>query len=63
MFIAYLVVLAVSVHHPVLPISADFQFKGGDVVGLLRLLGYSALCGDARQNLEEVEVNLGKERR
>lgn len=52
--------LAMSVDHPVLPVGADFQFEGGDVVGLLRLLGNGALCGDARQNLQEVEVHLGK---
>lgn len=35
---SYLVVLAVPVDHPVLPVGADLQFKGSDVVGLLRLL-------------------------
>lgn len=55
---AYLVVLAMAVDHPVLAIGADLQFKGGDVVGLLRLLGNGPLCGDARQNLQEVKVNL-----
>lgn len=54
-------VLAVPVDHPVLPVGADLQFKGGDVVGLLRLLGNGPLCGDARQNLQEVEVDLEKE--
>lgn len=56
----YLVVLAVSVHHPVLAIGADFQFEGGDMVRLLSLSGNSSLCGDARQNLQELEVNLKK---
>lgn len=57
---AYLVVLAVPVHHPVLAVGADLQLEGGDVVGLLRLLGNGPLCGDAGQNLQEVEVNLEK---
>lgn len=51
-------VLAVPVDHPVLPVGADLQFEGSDVVGLLRLLGNGPLCGDACQNLEEVQVNL-----
>lgn len=46
------------VHHPVLPVGADLQFEGGDVVRLLSLLGHGALCGNPCQNLEEVEVNL-----
>lgn len=45
--LSYLVIFAVPVHHPVLPVGADFQFEGCDVVGLLRLLGNGALCGDA----------------
>lgn len=48
------------VHHPVLPVRADLQFEGRDVVGLLRLLGNGPLCGDARQHLQEVEVDLEK---
>lgn len=55
---AYLVVLAVTVDHPVLAVGADLQFEGSDVVGLLRLLWDGALCSDACQNLQEVEVNL-----
>lgn len=51
-------ILAVSVDHPVLPVGADLQLEGGDVVGLLRLLGNGTLRGDARQNLQEVEVDL-----
>lgn len=51
-------ILAVPVHHPVLSVGADFQFEGCDVVGLLCLLGNGALCGDACQNLQELEVNL-----
>lgn len=51
-------VLAVPVHHPVFPVGADLQFEGGDVVGLLSLLGNGPLCGDTRQNLQELEVNL-----
>lgn len=47
-----------SVDHPVLPIGADFQFEGGDVVGLLGLFGNGPLCGNACQNLQEVEINL-----
>lgn len=58
----YLVVLAVPVHHPVLPVGADFQLESGDVVGLLGLLGHGPLCGDARQNLQELEVNLGEKK-
>lgn len=53
-------VLAVPVDHPVLAVGADFQFEGGDVVGLLRLLGNGALGGDARQDLQELEVDLEK---
>ena len=48
------------VDHPVLPVGADLQFEGGDVVGLLCLLGNGPLRGNARQNLQEVEVNLEK---
>lgn len=51
-------VLAVPVDHPVLAVGADLQFEGGDVVGLLRLLGNGALGGYARQNLQELEVDL-----
>ena len=57
---AYLVVLAVPVDHPVLPVGADLQFEGGDVVRLLCLFANSPLCSDARQNLKEVKVNLEK---
>lgn len=53
-------VLAVPVDHPVLAVGADLQFEGGDVVGLLRLLGNGALGGDARQDLQELEVDLEK---
>lgn len=56
--ISYLVILAMPVDHPVLPIGADFQFEGGDVVGLLCLFGNGPLCGNACQNLQEVEINL-----
>lgn len=55
---AYLVVLAVPVHHPVLAVGADLQLEVGDVVGLLRLLGNGALRGDARQNFQELQVDL-----
>lgn len=55
---AYLVVLAVPVHHPVLAVGADLQLEVGDIVGLLRLLGNGALCSDARQNFQELQVNL-----
>lgn len=51
-------VLAVAVDHPVLPIGADLQLKGLDVVGLLGLLGYGPLRGNASQHLEEMEVHL-----
>lgn len=51
-------ILAVPVHHPVLPVGADFQFEGCDIVGLLSLLGNGALGGDACQNLQELEVHL-----
>lgn len=51
-------VLAVPVHHPVLSVGADLQFECGDIIGLLSLLGNGSLCGDARQNLQELEVNL-----
>lgn len=57
---SYLVVLAVPVDHPVLPVGADLQLEGGDVVRLLRLLRNGALCGNARKNFEEVEINLEK---
>lgn len=57
----YLVVLAVPVHHPVLAVGADLQLEVGDVVRLLRLLGDGALCGDARQDFEELEVDLRRE--
>lgn len=55
---AYLVVLAVPVHHPVLAVGADLQLEVGDVVGLLRLLGNGALRDDARQNFQELQVDL-----
>lgn len=60
---AYLVVLAMSVDHPVLSISADFQLEGGDVINLLSFLWDGALSGDSRQNLQRMEVHLfvGKE--
>lgn len=54
----YLVVLAVPVHHPVLAVGADLQLEVGDVVGLLRFLGNGALRGDARQNFQELQVDL-----
>ena len=47
-----------AVDHPVLPVGADLQLKGGDIVGLLRLLGDGPLCGNASQYLEEMEVHL-----
>lgn len=52
-------VLAVPVHHPVLAVGADLQLEVGDVVGLLRLLGDGALRDDARQNFQELQVDLG----
>lgn len=58
---AYLVVLAVSVHHPVLAVGADLQLEGGNVVRLLCLLGDGALRGDACQDFEELEVDLRRE--
>lgn len=54
----YLVVLAVSVDHPVLPVGANFQFEGGDVVGLLGVLGDGTLGGDASEHFKSVEVHL-----
>lgn len=56
----YLVILPMSVDHPVLSIGADLQLEGGDVIGLLRLLGDSTLGGDAREDPEEVQVHLKK---
>ena len=56
----YLVVFAMPVDHPVLPVGADLQFEGGDVVRLLCLFGNGPLCGDARQNLQKLKVNLEK---
>lgn len=55
---AHLVVLAMSVHHPVLAVGADLQLEVGNVVGLLCLLGDGALRGDACQDFEELEVDL-----
>lgn len=57
----YLMVFAVPIDHPVLSISADFQFEGGDVVGLMGLLGNGSLGSDPGQYLEEVKIHLGKE--
>lgn len=59
----YLVVLAVSVDHPVFSIGADFQLEGGDVINLLSFLRDGALSGDSCQNLQSMEVHLfvGKE--
>lgn len=54
----YLVVLAVSVDHPVLPVGADFQLERGDVVGLLGILGDGTLGGDAGKHFQSVEVHL-----
>ncbi len=51
-------VFAVPIDHPVLSISADFQFEGGDVVGLMGLLGNSSLGSDPGQYLEEVKIHL-----
>lgn len=55
---SYLVVLAVPVHHPVLSVSAELQFEGGDIIRLGGFLGDRSLCGDPCQNLEEVQVHL-----
>lgn len=57
----YLMVFAVPIDHPVLSISADFQFEGGDVVGLMGLLRNGSLGSDPGQYLEEVKIHLGKE--
>lgn len=54
-------VLAVSVHHPVLAVGADLQLEVGHVVRLLCLLGDGALRGDACQDFEELEVDLWRE--
>lgn len=54
----YLVVLAVSVYHPVLSIGADLQLEGGDVVGLLGILGDGTLGGDAGEHFQSVKVHL-----
>lgn len=51
-------VLAMPIDHPVFPVGADLQLEGGDVVRLLSLFGNGPLGGNARQNFQEVEVNL-----
>lgn len=58
MGLPYLVVFAVSVDHPVLPVGADFQLEGGDAVRLLGVLGDGTLGGDASEHLQCVEVHL-----
>lgn len=54
-------VFSMPIDHPVLSISADFQFEGGDVVGLKSLLGDGSLGSDPGQNLKELKIHLGKE--
>lgn len=51
-------ILAMSVDHPVLPIGADLQLEGGDVVSLLSFLRNGSLGGDACENLQGMEVHL-----
>ena len=55
---AYLVILAMSVDHPVLSIGADLKLKGGDMVRLLSFLRNGALCGDSCQHLQSMEIHL-----
>lgn len=57
-FLAHLVIFAMPVDHPVLPIGADFQFEGVDVVSLLSFFGNGTLGGDACKHFQSVEVNL-----
>lgn len=51
-------VLAVAVDHPVFSVSADLQLESGDEVGLVCLFRDCTLGGDARQDLQEVQVHL-----
>lgn len=46
------------VDHPVLPIGADLQLEGVDVVSLLSFFGNGTLGGDACKHFQSVEVNL-----
>lgn len=51
-------VLAMSVDHPVLPVGADLQLKGGDIVRLLCFFGNGPLCGDACEDFQNMKVHL-----
>lgn len=56
-------VLAIPVDHPVLSIGADLQFKGGDKVRFVGFLGDRSLGGNARQDLQELQVHLNRKRK
>lgn len=57
-FLAHLVIFAMPVDHPVLPIGADLQLECVDVVSLLSFFGNGTLGGDACKHFQSVEVNL-----
>lgn len=57
-FLAHLVIFAMPVDHPVLPIGADLQLERVDVVSLLSFFGNGTLGGDACKHFQSVEVNL-----
>lgn len=59
----YLVVFPVSVHHPVLPIGADLQLVGTDIVALLGFSRDGTLCGNGCEHSQEVEVHLSRGKR
>lgn len=46
------------VDHPVLPIGADLQLEGGDVVRFLRFLWNGTLGSDACKDFQSMEVHL-----
>lgn len=59
----YLVVFPMSVHHPVLPIGADLQLIGTDIVAILGFSGDGTLCGNGCEHSQEVEVHLSRGKR
>lgn len=56
-------VFPMSVHHPVLPIGADLQLVGTDIVAILGFSGDGTLCGDGCEHSKELEVHLSRGKR
>lgn len=56
-------VFAVAIHHPVLPVGADLQLVGTDIVPVLGFPGDGTLCGNGCEHSQEVEVHLSRGKR